>query len=316
MKNAYLVRPDVPEDWVDATVTDSETSVCLLTPVGPHDMLEVRDGIYRQGKGEPYHQHDIGTEIFYLAEGRVEATIRGKTCTVNAGDMVFIAQGVPHGLRFPDRQTTWRVFLQGMNVYRRRIARNTIAAHYPQLMDDPEFCAMFARENGSFPREPAVARPARPGELPELRTPDFGWSEFELPGALLRQVVGRWETGGLYEVWRVQARRGLSVRWDDPHPDWELYQVTRGRVRFEVLGETFEATDGQLVRIPPYTAHALRVLSDEAVVHDMGCPIRLLSLLEDRLSLAQHRPQVLQDPQTRRAFLRKHRCFVTDWRMD
>ena len=106
MKNAYLVRPDVPEDWVDSTVTDSETSVCLLTPVGPHDMLEARDGIYRQGKGEPYHQHDIGTEIFYLAEGRVEATIRGKTCTVNAGDMVFIPQGVPHGLRFPDRQTT------------------------------------------------------------------------------------------------------------------------------------------------------------------------------------------------------------------
>ena len=125
MKNAYLVRPDVPEDWVDATVTDSETSVCLLTPVGPHDMLEVRDGIYRQGKGEPYHQHDIGTEIFYLAQGRVEATIRGKTCTVNAGDMVFIPQGVPHGLRFPDRQTTWRVFLQGMNVYRRRIADMT-----------------------------------------------------------------------------------------------------------------------------------------------------------------------------------------------
>ena len=311
MKSKYLVRPECPEDWVDSTKTASEVSVCLLPPVGNHDMLEVRDGIYFQGKGEPYHQHDIGSEIFYLAQGQVRVTVRGKCCDVDAGDMVFIPTGVPHGLHFPDNKTVWRVFLEGMNVYQRRLSRNTIAAHYPEKWDDPEFVSLFARRTGAFPREPSVFTRVDKSEIPEVRSPEFGWSVFTLPGGVLRQVVGRWETRGLYEVWRAELEPGCEIHWDEPHPDWELYQVTEGQIRFHILEEEFMAGPGNLVRIPPYTTHRIRVESNSAVVYDMGSQIRLLSLLEDYISLKTYQPEKLEDATYYKRFLRKHNCFVT-----
>ena len=87
MKSRYLVRPTEKEDWLSCTETETELSVCLLHPVGPNAMLEVRDGLYKQGNSEPYHQHDVGSEIFYLREGTVEITIRGLRVPMQAGDM-------------------------------------------------------------------------------------------------------------------------------------------------------------------------------------------------------------------------------------
>lgn len=211
MKSRYLVRPTEKEDWLSCTETETELSVCLLHPVGPNAMLEVRDGLYKQGNSEPYHQHDVGSEIFYLREGTVEITIRGLRVPMQAGDMAFIAPGLPHGISFPAKKTVWRVFLQGMDVNQRRENRNRIAAWYPQVWDDPAFCEMFNGLNGSFPCKQPAARAAELSEVPEVRTPSFAWATFQVPGAVLRQVVGRWETGGLYEVWRIVGHKGLRV---------------------------------------------------------------------------------------------------------
>lgn len=309
----YLVRPQVEEDWVDSTRSDSELSVCLMKPVGHNDMMEVRDGIYDQDKGEAYHQHTHGCELFFLPKGTVEIVIRGKSTVLQAGDFLYVPTGVPHAFHFPGERTTLRLFLQGVNIYGRRIHYNRIRENYPQLLEDPEFAERFALARSTFKREEPVTTPVDRRSLPEVRTPDAGLSEFTLPGAVLRQVLGRWETSDMYEVWRVEARKGLRVRWDMPHDDWELYQVTEGCVRFHVLQETFEAHTGELVRIPPYTTYDMEVLEERTVVHDMGCSVRLLSFLEDRLSVLTNKPELWKDEAYRHRFFIKYNCFVTSW---
>lgn len=313
MKSRYLVRPTEKEDWLSCTETETELSVCLLHPVGPNAMLEVRDGLYKQGNSEPYHQHDVGSEIFYLREGTVEITIRGLRVPMQAGDMAFIAPGLPHGISFPAKKTVWRVFLQGMDVNQRRENRNRIAAWYPQVWDDPAFCEMFNGLNGSFPCKQPAARAAELSEVPEVRTPSFAWATFQVPGAVLRQVVGRWETGGLYEVWRIVGHKGLRVEWNAPHPNWELYQVICGEVRLTTPDETVTAKPGELLRIPPYCTHSLEVLTDECELADMGCPIRLLNLLEDLRSMEQAGEALPGDPAQCSCLLRRYGCFVTQW---
>ena len=75
------------------------------------------------------------------------------------------------------------------------------------------------------------------------------------------------------------------MEWNAPHPNWELYQVICGEVRLTTPDETVTAKPGELLRIPPYCTHSLEVLTDECELADMGCPIRLLNLLEDLRSM-------------------------------
>lgn len=42
-------------------------------------------------------------------------------------------------------------------------------------------------------------------------------------------------------MWRCELEKGCRIEWDMPLPDWELYQITSGAVRFQVLNEEFVA---------------------------------------------------------------------------
>ena len=311
----FHVRPQCEEDWVNSSRNDSETSICLMAPVGHNDMMEVRDAVYYAGKGEYYHQHSHGNELFYLAKGKVNIVIRGKSTTFEAGDFLYVPTGVPHAFDFPET-TTMRLFLQGVNIYERRIHYNVISENYPHFLEDPEFANRFALARSTFKRETPVTKTVDRHDLPELRTADRSLSEFQLPGAVVKQVLGRWETHDMYEVWRVEAQKGLTVRWDMPHADWELYQVAKGSVRFHILDETFVAKEGELVRIPPYTTHDMTVLEEGTVVHDMACPIQLLSFLEDRQSILTHRPEQWKDEAFRHNFYIKYNNFITSWTVE
>lgn len=295
---------------MDFTETPTETSVCLLTPVGPHDMLEVRDALYRKNMGEPYHQHVKGNELFYLYEGVAMLTVRGKRCRLEAGDMAFIPANVPHALLFPSDRTGFRLFLQGMNVFQRRQNRNTIAKWYPQVYDDPVFAADFARTTHALRREPTEAVDVPLDAIHEVRTRSFAWSSFALPGAAMHLIVGRWETDSLYEIWRCEAQPGFTVQYAVPHEDWSLYQVLDGAVTFKVLDETFTAHAGDLVRIPPYTVWEARA-DENSTIYAIGVMGQALSMLEDRASLLRRDPAAFDDREAWRMFARQYGCHVT-----
>lgn len=103
------------------------------------------------------------------------------------------------------------------------------------------------------------------------------------------------------------------MEWNAPHPNWELYQVICGEVRLTTPDETVTAKPGELLRIPPYCTHSLEVLTDECELADMGCPIRLLNLLEDLRSMENAGEALPDAPAQRSCLLRRYGCFVTKW---
>lgn len=67
---------------------------------GP-DILTI-DAVYRPGsKPPPMHLHPHQSESISLLEGRLEAVIGGEARTVQAGQTVHIAPGVPHKMWNP-----------------------------------------------------------------------------------------------------------------------------------------------------------------------------------------------------------------------
>jgi mannose-6-phosphate isomerase-like protein (cupin superfamily) len=47
--------------------------------------------------GAGYHKHPTYDETFIICEGRYEFRLDGKTLKLNAGDVVFVPRGTPHG---------------------------------------------------------------------------------------------------------------------------------------------------------------------------------------------------------------------------
>ena len=90
--------------------------------------------------------------------------------------------------------------------------------------------------------------------------------------------MGRFECNGAKEVWEANLDAGITIEYQDPHPYFELYYITKGRVRFTILEgfadeAVFVAEAGSIVRIPPYAKHKIEVV-EAAQLFDNGCEIR------------------------------------------
>jgi mannose-6-phosphate isomerase-like protein (cupin superfamily) len=145
----------------------------------------------------------------------------------------------------------------------------------------------------------------------EVRTPEFAYSEYSGDGYNIKLKIGKWETNGVKEIWQASVKKGLEVRYDYPHANWELYYVMQGALEVTVLGETFVAGPDCLVHIPPFHAHSIRVLEDTELL-DYGGETDLLALMEDLDSLKANQPEKLEDGAFMQSFKRKYRCYVTD----
>lgn len=75
----------------------------------------------------------------------------------------------------------------------------------------------------------------------------------------------------------------LVMNWLEPgmdlnphsHPFEQIAYIVKGRVRFHVGDETFDAGPGSLIRIPPNVEHYGEPLGDEPVLNlDIFSPIR------------------------------------------
>ena len=112
---------------------------------------------------------------------------------------------------------------------------NRIRENYPQLLEDPECAERFALARSTFRREEPVTTPSI-GEAFRSPPPDAGLSEFTLPGAVLRQVPGRWEASDMYGVAAWKPAKGSACAG--------ICRMTTGSstmtescVRFHTLGD-------------------------------------------------------------------------------
>lgn len=311
MKSKYLIRMREPEDWIRHYDEGTQDVNDFILPIGPFEKNEMSDTIYHLGTEVPYHEHRKGFETFFVPRGSVECKVRGKRFVMGPGDILHLPPYVGHGFKHLEEGTIWRELFQEINMAQGIMNKNTVKNSYDGLYDDPAFITMYRAANRSIPREPIAAwEDVDKHDMPECRTEDFAYSTYRFDGITLRLKVGRWECNGVKEVWHAQLEDSFTLEYDAPHPEWELYYITRGRVRFEVLDETFEACEDCLVHIPPYHKHRMQALGD-AELYDMGCAPLMLSMLEDIASVQVSDPARLADPVAAREFMRRYGCYLT-----
>ena len=311
MYHKYLIRMNEPEDWLRHWDEGTQVVNDFIFPYGPYDKNEMSDTIYHEGATVGYHQHQKGYETFQIAKGSVECIIRGKRFIAHAGDIIHLVPYTSHGFKFLEEGTIWRELFQEINMSQGIMDKNTVAQHYPHFREDPEFMDMYRGEHKSLTRLTPVPVDVDKHTMHEVRTPEFAYSEYSGEGFDIKLKVGKWETNGVKEIWQASVKKGLEVRYDYPHANWELYYVMKGALGVTVLGETFVAGPDCLVHIPPFHAHSIKVLEDAEVL-DYGGETDLLALMEDLDSLKAFQSEKLEDAAFMQQFKRKYRCYVTD----
>lgn len=314
MYHKFLIRMNEPEDWLRHWDEGTQVVNDFIFPQGPYEKNEMSDTIYHEGATVGYHQHQKGYETFQIAKGSVECTIRGKRFVAHAGDIIHLVPYTSHGFRFLEEGTIWRELFQEINMSQGIMDKNTISQNYPHFREDAEFMDMYRGEHKSLTRLAPVPVDVDKHTMHEVRTPEFAYSEYSGEGYNIKLKIGKWETNGVKEIWQASVKKGLEVRYDYPHANWELYYVMQGALEVTVLGETFVAGPDCLVHIPPFHAHSIKVLEDTELL-DYGGETDLLALMEDLDSLRAFEPEKLQDPEFMTKFYRKYRCYVTDCHM-
>ena len=311
MYHKFLIRMNEPEDWLRHWDEGTQVVNDFIFPYGPYEKNEMSDTIYHEGATVGYHQHQKGYETFQIAKGSVECVIRGKRFVAHAGDIIHLVPYTSHGFKFLEEGTIWRELFQEINMSQGIMDKNTIAQNYPHYREDPEFMDMYRGEHKSLTRLTPVPVDVDKHTMHEVRTPEFAYSEYHGEGFDIKLKVGKWETNGVKEIWQASVQKGLEVRYDYPHANWELYYVMKGALEVTVLGEIFVAGPDCLVHIPPFHAHSIKVLEDAEVL-DYGGETDLLALMEDLDSLKAFQSEKLEDAAFLRQFKRKYRCYVTD----
>lgn len=308
----YLIRTDDESDWLFSLKDRDcgETVNQFTFPVGPYEKNECSDTIYEAGTEVPYHAHEKGVETFIIQKGSVDVTIRGKHTIAYAGDIIHLMPHVAHGFIFLEEGTVWREIFQEINMSAGIMNKNRIKWNYGDLYSEPAFNARYRAANKGLQRVPPVCEEVTREELPELRTPEFGFSIYKFDGVELRQKVGRWETHGVKEVWQAFLNKGVKIEWNDPYCEPEIYYINKGKILFKVMGEEFIAEGNSCVSIPPYTKRTMEVLEDAEIL-DAGCSIRLLDLIEDYTATEASEPEKLASAEERKLFMQKYGCFVT-----
>jgi quercetin dioxygenase-like cupin family protein len=79
------------------TQTESIWSLgALMTLKTRSPELEVVEAVLRPGVSPPLHQHDFGSESFYVIEGRMRVRVGDSELTIGPGEIARIPASTPH----------------------------------------------------------------------------------------------------------------------------------------------------------------------------------------------------------------------------
>lgn len=71
-------------------ISDGEKTVFLATGADTDGRVSIYDSDLPEGKGAPWHYHEIDDEIFYLLSGKIEFGVNDETIIAEAGDLVIV----------------------------------------------------------------------------------------------------------------------------------------------------------------------------------------------------------------------------------
>lgn len=308
----YLIDINDKNNWLrinmdvrpDGTLCEEQR--ILVYPEGPNQRFEFTDSIFYGCTS--YHEHTFGWETFFVVDGSMDFTVHGKTCTVTNGDILFVPPYCSHQMVFLE-PTRWRATFHDINMCGILNNWNNAQKYYPHKMSDPFFTASYLANKNNIIREAPYDTRVDKADVTEVRSVDKWLQRYDLEGVCMKQVVARWENGGVNEMWRFEMDEGFGVRYRDIVPNGDLFYVTEGEVEFSAGDEIFTAYHDCLVKIPAFVPRSYRAKS-KAVMYDIGGMTHWLDVVEDYLSVKRDNPEKLREEIFLDGLLERHECYV------
>ncbi|NLB28636.1 MAG: hypothetical protein GX823_00170 [Clostridiales bacterium] len=289
MKNKYLIRMENPEDCLIATDGNDIYYRLFHAPVTAHlkNEMDCMQFHTPQLQSIPYHEHTLGTETFIISQGRFRGYCMGQSFDMRPGDMLHIQPWMGHGFLPLEPESRLNILFMGFD-YRRQVmdVRINLMQNFPGVDEDMKFREMFELAHGILPLRTLPVGPDVPAErIQQLRRNGTGIREHEFEGIKMQLKVARYETEGVKEIWELFMKPGFYCEWDDFLPEYRMFYVTSGKIRFSVKTSstetlTFDAEKENIVTIPQCAPFGFEVI-EEARMYDLDCSARLQDLCEE-----------------------------------
>lgn len=318
MKHPFLINLLDPEDCISVHEDiDRDNNFLkerlrlILPPVGPDENNEVTDSLFFKGNEAHHHVHTRGYETFFVGDGEIELTVRGRKCHVTDGDIIHIGPWDAHRMIWL-KDTPWRGVFHQMNITQAMVDKMLVQENCPDTGDDDYYLQIYRESNQAINKPSPVAVDVPKSEITEVRTPDFAFATHKFDGITLRQKVGRWETGGVKEIWELVLEDGFYAKWSKPNPLAYVYYIKEGSVRFSVYGNEFVAPHDSIVHIPTYAVHSFKS-EGSSVMYDLAGGSMTLDFISDCESYKAISPEKLEDKEFFFKLAESYKCYVTEW---
>ena len=306
MKNQYLIRMEEPEDCVFVNNSQDYYYRRFLNPATKYLKNEIDCMHFHTPSSEPvfYHEHDSGSETFFVSQGKFLCNCMGRDFIMEAGDVFHIQPWMGHGFTAIEPNSRLNIMFMGIDQQAKSQASRRVKNNFVQTYEKlsrkgalRDFGHYFFANNRNLP----VNNEVPPEQIQQLRPAGTGLRvhDYEKLGLKMYLKVAKYETQGVKEIWELQMKPGFYCKWDDFLPEYRLFYVTAGRIRCTVRTsdeETFEfdAVKENIVHIPPYTPFSFEVI-EEARMYDLDCPSRIQDLCEEAELMIHNDPGKAND---------------------
>ena len=287
-----------------------EENRVILMPEGEHRLFAFTDMLMHHVPdghiGE--HEHHDGYETFFVDSGSMDFYSLGEYCELKKGDLIHVQPYVSHGMNFHE-DTKYRGIFQDWAVIDNFAESFALRKYYP---DAPKRMAEQGVRMGAFDmhgREKTNYVKVAPEKIAAVRNPSRPIKEFKFNGVTMKLMVGRWECGGVREIWRAEMEKGFHAEWDDFPVNPELFYVTEGKVKFKVYEEEFTAYPECLVKIPKLAPRSI-VAETDAAMYDIGGLPYWYGFIADYSAMLQVAPERAKDPEVIKALKEKTNCWI------
>ena len=302
----YLIDLNDPENFINPLELKGpdgyigEHQHTIFMPEGERKHFTMTDSIMhttRPGSDPHFHEHRVGYEIFFVDSGGMDIFIDKQKAYIKPGSVLFMQPFQAHGMNF-HADVKYRGFFHDLPYNEEGEAGMLLRKYSPDFMTDPEFPKEIMPAGDHHLREPYYNfKEVPPEECKPIRHRERPMVQYDMPGAVFKMLAGRWESGGLCELWCFELEKGFFAE-SYPYPGTQdLYYVTEGEIKFKVYDEEFVAKTEHLVKIPKYAPRSFEALTD-AVMYDVGGLPRWDAYLADRESVLALDPERAAKPET------------------
>ena len=318
MKDEFLIHITPESCYADIDeMPDSEDnrsrSKHYIKASGRHEINQVNEANYFVGTKVPYHEHKTAYETFLVEKGAIEVLTRSRKAVARKGELIHIQPYVPHSIKPLEDDSTIRAYHHGHSLLEDQMDNRRFRETYPELAKSPDIRQQIApREQTSiwFDYEVPQFMDVPVNEFPEIRTFGESLAEFNFDKLNLKLKIGRWEMGGVKEIWQLHMKAGCSFSWVPTNIFNLLYDVYDGSVEVRPDGmDPFVANTRDMIHVPRYLGGSITALKD-TVLFDIGCQGYMMQYLDEVNSIKASAPEKLQDEECLRRLMKKYDFYV------